>query len=92
MKLTIEDLREYAAMSVTERNTERGREIRKEIDERMRWMPIRWRRVVRCRYILNMSRRRTAIEINASESTVKNWTRQIARWLEDKDKYLDELT
>jgi DNA-directed RNA polymerase specialized sigma subunit len=92
MKLTIEDLREYAAMSVTERNTDRGREIRKEIDERMRWMPIRWRRVVRCRYIMNMSLRRTAIEINASESSVKKWTRQIARWLEDKDKYLDELT
>jgi DNA-directed RNA polymerase specialized sigma subunit len=92
MKLMLDDLKEYAAMSVTERHTDRGREIRKELDERMRWMPIRWRRVIRCRYIMNMSVRRTSIEISASESAVKKWTRQIAEWLEDKDKYLDELT
>lgn len=92
MKLTLDDLKEYAAMSVTERHTDRGREIRKELDERMRWMPIRWRRVIRCRYIMNMSVRRTSIEINASERAVYKWTRQIAEWLEDKDKYLNELT
>ncbi len=92
MNLTINDLKEYAKMSVTERHTERGKEIRKELEERMRWMPIRWRRVIRCRYIMSMSVTRTSMEINASRSAIHKWTRQIARWLEDKDKYLEEMT
>lgn len=92
MVLTIDDLKEYAKMSVTERNTDRGREIRKELEERMRWMPIKWRRLVRCRYILRYSAVRTGIEIHVSERTVRAWTKEIAEWLEDTDKYLDELT
>lgn len=92
MNLTIDDLKEYAKMSVTERRTDRGRAIRAELEERMRWMPIKWRRVIRCRYIMNMSVTRTSIEINASRSAVFKWTGQIARWLRDKDEYLNEIT
>lgn len=92
MELTIEDLKEYAKMSVTERHTDRGRAIRQELEARMRWMPKRWRRLIRCRYIMSMSVTRTAIEINASRSAIHKWTRQIAQWLEDKDKYLEEMT
>lgn len=92
MKLTLDDLKEYAAMSVTERHTDRGREMRKELEERMRWMPIKWRRLVRCRYILRYSAVRTGIEIHVSERTVRAWTKEIAEWLADTDKYLDEMT
>jgi hypothetical protein len=92
MNLTINDLNEYAKMSATERHNERGRAIRDELNFRMRWMPIKWRRLVRCRYILRYSAVRTGIEIHVSERTVRAWTKEIAEWLEDTDKYLDELT
>ena len=92
MKLTIEDLKEYAKMSVTERHTDRGRAIRAELEERMRWMPIKWRRLIRCRFILGYSPIKTAMEIHVSKTTVHEWTRQIDAWLKDKDAYLNELT
>ena len=90
MKLTIEDLREYAKMDVITRHTDRGKEIRQELNERMRWMPMRWRRIVRCRYIMGMSILRTSMELNISKASVTRGTREIARWLVDTDKYLEE--
>ena len=92
MELTIGDLKEYAKMSVTERHSERGRAIRTEIEERMRWMPIKWRRLIRCRFILAYSEQRTAMEINVCRQTVGRWTRDIARYLKNTDEYLKEIT
>ncbi len=92
MNLTIEDLKEYAKMSATERHGERGRAIRAELDERMRWMPAKWRRLIRCRFILGYSPVKTAMEIHISHTTVYDWTRQIDKWLRDKDAYLNEMT
>ena len=79
-------------MSVTERHTDRGKAIRQELEERMRWMPTRWRRIVRCRYIMDYSVTRTAMELNIHRNTVLNWTREIAEWLEDTEKVLDSET
>ena len=92
MVLTIDDLKEYSRMSVTEKHGERGKEIRAELDMRMRWMPIKWRRLIRCRFILGYSEQRTAMEINVHKRTVGRWTREIAEYLEDTDKYLNEIT
>lgn len=91
MKLTINDLREYAVMNTAQRHDERGKAIRAEIEERMRWMPIGWRRLIRCRYILGYGAIKTGLQIGISERTVRAWTSKIARWLEDKDAYLNEL-
>lgn len=92
MKLTIDDLKVYAKMDATERHGELGRAIRTELEERMRWMPIRWRRLIRFRFILRYSELRTATELHVEKRTVWRWTRQIAEWLEDTDKYLETMT
>lgn len=86
--MNLDDLKEYKRMTVTERNGERGKAIRAEIDRLMPWMPERWRRVIFCRYIQNMSLTRTALEIPCHPNTVKKCTRKIAEWLKDKDEYL----
>ena len=92
MKLTIDDLKDYAKMGVLERHSERGKAIRKEIEERMRWMPGRWRRLIRFRFILRYSELRTATELHVEKRTVWRWTKEIAAWLEDTDKYLETMT
>ena len=92
MKLTIDDLKVYAKMDATERHGELGRAIRTELEERMRWMPARWRKLIRCRYILDYSAVKTGLQIGISERSVRAWTKHIARWLEDTDAYLDEMT
>jgi hypothetical protein len=92
MELKLNHLKEYARMTAEERQSERGKSIRAELIYRMRWMPKRWRKLVRCRYILRYSAVRTGIEIHVSERTVRAWTKEIAEWLEDTDKYLEELT
>ena len=90
MELKLKHLKEYARMTATERQSEYGRAIRAELNYRMRWMPKRWRQLVRCRYIMRYSAVRTGFEIHVSERTVRTWTREIAEWLEDTDKYLEE--
>ena len=92
MVLTIDVLNEYRNMDALERHSERGKAIRAEMEERMRWMPIRWRRLIRYRYILRYSALRTATELNVHRNTVTNWTHEIERWLEDKETYLNEQT
>ena len=92
MVLTLDVLKEYAAMDTLQRHSERGKAIRAELEERMRWMPIRWRRLIRYRYILRYSALRTATELNVHKNTVTNWTHEIERWLEDKETYLNEQT
>ena len=92
MVLTLKDLERYKKMSVIERHSEEGKAIRAELEARMRWMPIKWRRLIRCRYILGYGALRTALEIGISTRTVTAWTADLGRWLEDKDQYLNELT
>jgi hypothetical protein len=91
MKLTIDDLKAYAKLNPTERKSEHAKDIREELTMRMRWMPAKWRRLIYWRYIRDCSVVRTAMEIHVTERSVYKWTREIAAWLEDKDKYLDEL-
>lgn len=90
--LSIKDLQEYARMSSEERRSERGREIRAELEERMLWMPARWRKLIRCRYILNYSAVKTARVMGISERTVTTWTKELSEWLADKDAYLRRQT
>lgn len=92
MKLTIDDLKEYAKMDTLQRHQERGKAIRAELEERMRWMPIKWRRLIRCRFILGYSPVRTAMEIHISRTSVFELTKKIAAWLENTDEYLKEIT
>ena len=92
MKLTIKILNEYRRMSDAQRLSERGTAIRAELNYRMRWMPRKWRNLVRARYIKRMSCVRAAMEIHVSERTFNTWVREIAEWLEDTDRYLEELT
>ena len=90
--LSIKELQEYAKMSIDERHSERGREIRAELERRMVWMPERWRKLIRCRYILRYSTVKTARVIGISERTVTTWTKELSEWLADKDAYLRKLT
>ncbi len=92
MKLTIDDLKEYSKMDTLQRHQERGKAIRAELEERMRWMPIKWRRLIRCRFILGYSPTRTAMEIHISRTSVFELTKKIAAWLENTDEYLKEIT
>lgn len=91
MVLRIKDLNEYRRMSDQQRRGERGQAIRAELEYRLRWMPKKWRLIVKFRYIKRMSVVRTAMECNISDRTYNNRVREIAEWLEDADKYLDEM-
>ena len=86
--MRLQDLQEYKRMSAAERNGERGKAIRAELETLLPWMPYRFRRVVSCRYIRDMSLIATAMEIHCHPNTVKKWTKQISAWLKDKDEYL----
>lgn len=92
MKLMLKDLNEYRKMSDQQRRGERGQAIRAELEYRMRWMPRKWRLVVKCRFIKRMSAVKTAMECHISDRTYTNRVSEIAEWLEDTDKYLEEMT
>ena len=92
MKLTLNDLQEYACMDTHQRMQPRGREIRDELNLRMKWMPKKWRRLIHYRYLLGYHPKRVADEMHVGMRTVYYWTRELGRWLKDKDEYLDEIT
>ena len=89
--LSIYDLKEYAGMSIEERRSDRGREIREELEKRMLWMPARWRKLIRYRYILGYTAVKTARMVGISERSVTTWTKELSNWLADKDAYLRKL-
>ncbi len=89
--LSIKDLQEYAMMSIEERRSDRGREIREELEKRMLWMPERWRKLIRYRYILRYTAVKTSRSIGISVRTVTTWTKELSEWLADKDAYLRKL-
>lgn len=89
--LSIKDLQEYAMMSIEERRSDRGREIREEMEKRMLWMPDRWRKLIKYRYILGYTSVKTSRMIGISVRTVTTWTKELSEWLADKDAYLRKL-
>ena len=91
MELKLKDLNEYRKMSDAQRRSERGQAIRAELEYRMRWMPRKWRLLVKCRYVRRMSVVKTCIEANISRTTFDRRRRELAEWLEDTDRYLEEM-
>lgn len=91
MELRLKDLNEYRKMSDAQRRSERGQAIRAELEYRMRWMPRKWRLLVKYRYVKRMSVVKTCIEAKISSTTFDRRRKELAEWLEDTDKYLEEM-
>lgn len=87
MKLTLADLKRYRRMTNAERNND---PIKEEIYDRMRWMPEKWRRIVKVRYIERRSVAYTCMELHIGKTTYLRRTKELAEWLEDTEKYLRE--
>lgn len=88
--MTLKDLKEYSRMTDAERRSDRGQEIRAEINHYMPWMMKRWRKIVRARYINRKSIVATCMELNIGRSSYFRRLKELSEWLKDTEKYLEE--
>lgn len=86
--MTLAELKRYRRMTDEERETEHG--ITAELNDRMRWMPHKWREIVRVRYIERRSVVQTCMELHIGKTTYLRRTKELAEWLEDTERYLRE--
>lgn len=88
--MTLADLKRYRRMTDEERETEHGCAIMAELYDNMRWMPQKWREIVRVRYIERRSVVQTCMELHIGKTTYLRRTKELAEWLEDTERYLRE--